>query len=425
MNTVTCPHCGKPVEIDKALEGQIEARVLAAERHKHSEELAKIKLEQETALSRERAAAAELSKKQLDGERELLRKQAEADLELEKKKIAQDAANEQRKSTTEQESLVQTLKNDAENAKADSKKLREDLGKLMDQLRESNKARENAELEAKKKLAEEESKIRQEVQKAADEKQRYDLAAKNKTIEDLQKALDAAQRKAAQGSQQLQGEIMELDLEEALASAFRDDDLEPVAKGTKGGDILHTVKSPRGTHCGVLLWEIKRTRNWTDGWIPKLKEDLRSAKANIPIIVTEAMPKQITEDMGQLQGVWVCKPALAIILGSLLRKSLLDVGLQKALAENRGDKADALYNFVTSHEFIQQIESMVEVYQEMATQVTKERVAYEKLWAQREKQAQKLLLGTANIIGSMQGHIGQSSMPKIKGLELMELGEGE
>jgi hypothetical protein len=211
---------------------------------------------------------------------------------------------------------------------------------------------------------------------------------------------------------------MELDLETALADAFRDDEISPVAKGTKGGDIIHTVKSPRGTKCGVLLWEIKRTKNWTESWIPKLKEDLRSAKGNIPVIVSEVMPKEIKEDMGQLHGVWICKPQLTIILGALLRKTLIDAGYQKALAENRGGKADALYNFVTSHEFIQQIESMVETYQEMRQQVTKERVVYEKLWAQREKQADKLLMGTANVVGSMQGHVGQASMPRIKGLEL-------
>lgn len=418
MNTITCSSCGEQIEIDKALEGQIEARVLAAERHKHNEELTKLKLEQDQLLSKERTNAAELTKKQLAGEVELLRKQAEADLDLEKKKLAQDAANELRKKDSEQDAVIKSLKDDAENAKADSKKLREDLSKLMDQLRESNKAKDNAELEAKKQLVEEANKIREEIQKAADEKQRYDLAAKNKTIEDLQKALDSAQRKAAQGSQQLQGEIMELDFESALADAFRDDKIVPVAKGVNGADISHIVKSPRGTACGTILWEIKRTKNWTDGWIPKLKTDMRAAKANIPVIISEIMPKQIEDDMGQLDGVWVCKPKLAIILGTLLRKGLLDAGYQKALAENRGDKADALYNFVTSHEFIQQIESMVETYQEMTTQVTRERVVFEKQWALRDKQAQKLLLGTANIIGSMQGHIGHSSMPRIKGLEL-------
>lgn len=423
MNTVMCPHCNKQVEIDKALEGQIEARILEAERHKHEDVVAKLKAEQASLIEKERSAAADLAKRQLEGEKDLLRKQAEADLELIKKQLAQDAANAQRKDVAEQASLVQRLKDDAEHAKEDNIKMRADLTKLMEELRSERKARENAELEAAKKLASEEGKIREEATKLADERQRLNLAAKEKTITDLQKSLDEAQRKAAQGSQQLQGEIMELDLEKALADAFRDDEIAPVPKGVTGADIAHTVNNARGASCGLILWEIKRTKNWVDGWVPKLKEDVRSAKANVAIIVTEVLPKDMDEDIGQVNGVWVCKPALAIMMGALLRKGLLDVGAQKALAENRGSKADALFNFVTSHEFIQQIESMVETYTEMRQQVTKERVAYERLWALREKQADKLLMSTANVIGGMQGQVGQGSMPRIKGLDLLEEGE--
>jgi hypothetical protein len=413
MNTITCKNCGEAIEISAALQGQIEAQVLAAEHKKHELELAKVKEEAESRI-----------KKQLDSEKELLAKQAESDLELTMKKLEAEAESRQKKNALEQEIFIKSLKDDAEGAKESNKELREQLTELTKELREERKVRANVELEAEKKIAAEEGKIREEASKQADEKQRLNLAARDKTISDLQKALDDAQRKAAQGSQQLQGEIMELDLEVALADAFRDDSVEPVAKGTKGGDIRHVVKSPRGTTCGVMLWEIKRTKNWVDGWISKLKEDLRAEKANLPIIVTDAMPKSITEDIGMFKGVWICKPKAAIVLAMLLRKSLLDAGLQKALAENRGTKADALYNFVTSHEFVQQIEGMVETYQEMTSQITKERTYYAKFWAEREAQAQRLLLGTANIIGSMQGHVGQASMPKIKGLELLELEEG-
>lgn len=423
MSTIICNQCGVEIEVSAALQGQIEAQVLAAAHKQHEAELAKVKLEAEAASKQAREAAEDIAKKKLAGERVLLMEQAKADLDIAKQRLEAQVANDQKKQAMQQELMVKNLRDDAVNEKQQSAQLREQLGELMKNLREEKQARQNAELEAQKRLAQEEAKIREEVQKSADEKQRLNLAAKEKTITDLQKALDEAQRKAAQGSQQLQGEIMELDLEKALADAWRDDDISPVPKGVNGADIAHTVRSPRGTECGLILWEIKRTKNWTDGWIPKLKEDVRSAKAAVAIIVTEAMPKQLEEDMGQLQGVWVCKPKLAIVLGTLLRKSLLDVGRQKALADNRGDKADALYNFVTSHEFVQQIESMVETYTEMTQQVQKERIAYERLWAQRDKQAQKLLLGTANIIGSMQGQIGQASMPRIKGLELSDTDE--
>lgn len=418
MSTIVCNQCGVEIEITQALQGQIEAQVLAAEHKKHQAELARVKAEVEAAAKDEKAAAEALAKKRLEGERALLLEQAKADKEIAEQRLQAQLASEQKKLAAQSELMVKSLKEDAESEKRSNKELRDQLTVLMQTVREEKKARADAELAAQKKIAEEEAKIRESAQKDADEKQRLNLAAKEKTISDLQKALDEAQRKAAQGSQQLQGEVMELDLERSLAGAFRDDQIAPVPKGVNGADIAHTVRSPRGTECGLILWEIKRTKHWTDGWVPKLKEDVRSAKAAIAIIVTEALPKDMAEDMGQVNGVWVCKPNLAIVLGSLLRKSLLDVARQKALSDNRGDKADALYNFVTSHEFVQQIESMVETYQEMTQQVMKERTAFEKLWSQREKQAQKLLLGTANIVGSMQGHIGSASMPRIKGLEL-------
>ncbi len=407
MNTITCTNCGVEIEIDKALEGQIEARVLAAERHKHADELEKV-----------RGEAAAAARKSTEAAMKLAQSEAQTELEIAKKQLEAEILSVQKKAAAENELKLKASQEDAEAEKKASAQLRAQLGEMMQELRTAKDARANAELEAAKKVAAETDKIREEAGKQADERQRLNLAAKEKTITDLQKALDDAQRKAAQGSQQLQGEVLELDLEEALAKNFRDDDINPVAKGVNGADISHTVKSPGGTTCGTILWEIKRTKNWTDSWIPKLKTDLRAAKANVPVIITEVMPKQIDSDMGQLDGVWICKPGLAIILGALLRKSLIDVGRQKALSANQGDKATALYSFVTSHEFSQQIEAMVETYQEMTAQVTRERVVYEKQWALREKQANKLLLGTANIIGSMQGHVGQASMPKIKGLEL-------
>ncbi len=390
MNSIKCTHCGREIELSEALTKDIEASVLEAEHKKHIAEINEVKKE-----------AALEAQKQIEEAKAKAAEQAQERLEAKIKDMQEESAAD----------------------KKDNQELRDQLKLLMQQLRESNKAKENAEIEMQKKLVEEEAKIREAAEKVADEKQRLNLAARDKTIADLQKSLDEAQRKAAQGSQQLQGEIMELDLETAMADAFRDDDIEPIAKGTRGGDIRQVVKSPRGTVCGVMLWEIKRTKNWVDGWVPKLKEDLRNEKANIPIIITEVMPKSISDDIGTLNGVWICTPKTAIVLATLLRKSLLDAGLQKALAENRGTKADALYNFVTSHEFVQQIEAMVETYQEMTQQITKERTYYAKFWAERESQAQRLLLGTASIIGSMQGHVGQASMPKIKGLELLEAGE--
>lgn len=392
MTTIKCTKCGEEIELSEALTKDIEKNVLAAEKAKHDAEIERIQKESAEATA---------------------------------KSIAQVETKVAAETSAKLELKLQELQKESEESKADNKDLRKQLTDLMKELRASKKAQENAELEMQKKIAAEEDRIRQEATKVADEKQRLNIAAKEKTITDLQKALDEAQRKAAQGSQQLQGEIMELDIEVALQNAFRDDDIEPISKGVKGGDVRQVVKSPRGTVCGVMLWEIKRTKNWTAGWVPKLKQNLRDEKANIPIIVTASMPKNIEEDMGVVDGVWICKPQLVISLAMALRQGLLDVGLQKAITRNRGGKADALYSFVTSHEFVHQVEAMIETYQEMTVQVAKERVAYERMWSQRESQAKRLLLGTASIVGSMQGHIGQTAMPKIKGLELLESGDDD
>ena len=425
MDIITCKSCGEKIEVDKALEGQIEERVLSAERHKHKEELAKVRLEQEAIVKQERETASQQAEKKLEGEIALHKQQVEADLELTKKKLELQATSAQKKAQAEQESLIASLKDDADSAKQDSKKLRDELSGMMKLLREEKNARANAELEAERRLAKSEDKIRESVQRESDEKQRLRILEKDKQLDAAKRQVEEMQRKLHQGSQQMQGEILELDLEEALQKEFADDDVQPVDKGVKGADVKHVVKSPRGTECGVILWEIKRTKNWTEGWVAKLKDDLRATKANIPVIITEAMPKNTHAEILFHNGIYVAKPGSALILASLLRKSLLDVGREKAIAKHRDTSADALYSFVTSHEFVHQIEAMVEVYNEMIIDITKEKSAFDRIWAKREAHAKKLLSSTAQVIGSMHGMVGSSSMPKIKGLELDLLGSGD
>jgi len=392
MNEIKCPHCGKEIELSEALTKDIEKTFIEAEHKKHLAEIEKIKQEanekSQELVKEAKLEAQEQASQKLENKLKLMQEQSDAD-------------------------------------KLESKELRDQLTSMVSELREARKISANAELEMQKKLADGEQKIREEAQKEAGETQRLKLAEKDRQIETQRKQVEEMQRKLNQGSQQTQGEILELDLEESFSNAFRDDLIEPIAKGVNGADISQRVRSQSGIECGVILWELKRTKNWVDGWISKLKTDLRNSKANIPVIITESMPRQIDGDMGLYDGVWICKPKFAIILATLLRKGLLDVGREKAIANNRDTSADALYGFVTSHEFVQQIEAMVEVYTEMITDVVKEKAVYERIWAKRETQAKKLFSSTANIIGSMQGQIGTASMPKIKGLEIDLLGPGE
>lgn len=392
MNTIKCTHCGQDIELSEALTKDIEKTFLEAEHKKHLAEIEKIKKESE---------------------------------ENSAKIIGQEKIKAQTDATAKIDFKLKQLEETSEADKKEKSELREQLSAIMQELRESKKIAANAEIEMQKKLASEEGKIREEAEKSADEKQRLKIAEKDKQLEAARKANEELQRKLNQGSQQMQGEILELDLETTLSAEFKDDVISPVDKGIRGADIKHTVRSPLGSECGVILWEIKRTKAWTEGWIQKLKDDLRETKANIPVIITEVMPKDVDNHIHFHKGVWITKPSSALILAALLRKSLLDVAREKAVTKHRETSSEALYNFVTSHEFVQQIEAMVEVYIEMIGDISKEKAAFDRVWAKRENQAKKLLGSTANIIGSMQGQLGAGAMLKVKGLDLLEMGGDE
>ncbi len=264
------------------------------------------------------------------------------------------------------------------------------------------------ELEKQRQLSEERDKIRQQVLLESSEAHRLKDLEKEKMINDLKKSLTEAQIKANQGSQQLQGEVQELDLETVLQSSFPHDLIEPVDKGVRGADIAHTVRTSRGTVCGVILWESKRTKSWVDDWAVKLKDDLRAAKANIPVIITTILPKEIKTGFGLYEGVWVAEPKFFVPLAEVLRKNLIDVAREKHNNEDKGTKAEMIYSYLTSDSFTQQVQSILEVHQNMFTQIQKERSAFEKIWKEREAQAQRIISSTASIYGSIQGLAGQS-----------------
>jgi len=343
MNTITCPHCHTPFELNEVLTHQIEQELLAGEQKKHDEEIVKIKKQLESAQN--------------------------AELELRKQK------------------------------------------NLLDE------EKRTFELDKQRQLDSEREKIRNATTQEVLESQKLKEMEKDKIIGDLKKSLEDAQRKATQGSQQLQGEVQELDLEATLRTTFPNDVIEPIGKGVGGADIRQVVKSPGGKECGTILWESKRTKAWSDGWIAKLKEDMRNDKANIPVIISEVLPEEAKNGAGMKDGVVICSPKLFIPIAVQLRLRLIDAAKQKFISDNRQTKAELIYGYVTSHEFAQQVESMVEVYNDMLTQITRERVAFEKSWKLRETQVQKLLTGVSGIYGSLQGAAGPA-IPSIKSLEL-------
>lgn len=299
--------------------------------------------------------------------------------------------------------------------KAKYQKIELDLRKRANELEEKNRT---IELSMQRQLDIERNNIRLKTAEEIAETQRLKDREKDKMIEDLKKSLEDAQRKATQGSQQLQGEIQELDLEEKLKSSFPTDEIVPVAKGINGADIKQIVKSPNtGVVCGSILWESKRTKTWSDGWISKLKDDMRADKSNVAVIVSEVMPTEIKTGFGVKDGVWICLPKHLEAVGMMLAKGLRDSAYQRLVSQNQNDKAQQVYSYFTSHEFTAQVEIMVESVAQMREQIAKERMAFEKIWTAREAQIGKLSTSISGVYGSLSGFAG-NALPQIKQLEL-------
>jgi hypothetical protein len=235
----------------------------------------------------------------------------------------------------------------------------------------------------------------------------------------MQRQIEDLKRKAEQGSQQLQGEVQELELEELLRSKFPMDSVEPVAKGEFGGDVLHRVFGPTGKPCGTILWEIKRTRNWSDAWLPKLRSDQRSAKAEVALIVSHALPKGV-ETFDFIDGVWVTSLRCAMPVAIALRESLIGLSAARQAGEGQMSKMELVYQYLTGPRFRHRVEAIVEKFSEMHADLERERKAMTRLWAKREEQIRGVIESTAGMYGDLQGIAGQT-LQEIEGLELQLL----
>ncbi len=365
MQDFKCPHCGKTIELTDAIKHQVDG---------------------ELAKSIEQKVRSEIQEKASEEVAELKRQ-----LEDKDKKVAD---------------------------------MREAEIKLREERRKLEEDQKDLKLNLERQLDSQKAKIEEDILKKAAEEHKFLDLEKDKRIGDLQKQLEEALRRTRVSSQQLQGEVLELDLEATLKEAFPNDDIGPVGKGVRGADIYQIVKSPKGVSCGTILWEAKRTKSWEGAWTGKLKEDLRSNQGNMAVIVSLTLPDEARDGFGLKDGVWVVSYPLVLPIAMLLRKNLLDVTFQKVVGQHKGEKAEVLYEYVTSHEFRQQLEALVDVYTEMQGQITKERAAFEKIWKARESQIKRLVTSTSSVVGSIQGRVGQSALP-VKGLELQELTSGE
>ena len=410
---ITCPYCKKSFEISDAIQHQIE------------DELLRAKTEQSATLQKEFDVQAEAKIKQAvqsavieaqqAAELQLSRERQAAKLELEKAKQSTELEVEKAKQSTEFE--TEKLRRQAESAKESEKQLREQLKSLLEELSKANKAKEDAELAARKELLGKEKLIREEAAQRASEDFNTKIREQEETINKLREQLTTAKQVAEQGSQQLQGEILEMDIEQALRAAFPFDTIDEVKKGERGSDIRQVINEQFYQNCGLVLWECKNAKTYQAGWLGKLKDELAIEKAQIGVIVFNPTDGG-GDDFKQLaDNVWLVKPRYTIMLATFLREVCVKVAIANRNVEGKDVKIEMIYNYLTGGEFSNRIRYIIESYDEMAKQLDTEKKQAQKRWATQEKILQKVTSSLYGMSGDLQGIAGKEilALPGLEG----------
>ena len=299
---------------------------------------------------------------------------------------------------------------------AEAQKVQADL---LRKQRELDDAKRELDLTVEKRVQEGLAATRAQAKKEAEESLSLKVKEKEQTIASMQTQIESLKRKAEQGSQQLQGEVQELELEALLGEKFPFDTIQPVPKGEHGGDVLHIVIGPLGQPCGTILWESKRTKNWSDGWLTKLRDDQRAAKAELAVIVSQALPKSV-ETFDLIDGVWVTHPRAALPIAVTLRHTLIEIATARQASEGQQTKMEMVYQYLTGPRFRQRVEAIVEAFSSMQQDLYKEKKAINKQWAKREEQIDRVMHATVGMYGDFQGIAGKT-LQEIEGLELRAL----
>lgn len=374
METIVCPHCGKTIEINQALSKQLESEIVEREKIKHLKELEDAK------------------KLALDESTKRVREQF--DLQIKMMQEEKRESDERRK------------------------ELLEEISKLNQNQRELKREKEELDIRMQKKLAEEEEKIRLAAQKKAEEEQHGKIAEKDKQLTDALKEIEEMRRKLQQGSQQTQGEAFELEFEQLLHQEFPNDKIKPVGKGIRGGDIIQEVWDSRGNYNGKVLWELKNTKTWQEGWIEKLKADKRAINAEEAVIISEALPTNL-KIAGYRNGIWVTQRTFTLSLASTLRAKLIEVYYVRQSVQAKDGKMELMYSYLSGTEFKHRVEAIVEAFTNMQEEIEKERRYFNNKWARDEKNIRMVIDNTYGMHGDLKAIIGKM-LPQIKGLDVIE-----
>jgi len=441
---IECPNCGNKFNAQEALANDVEKRLQEQFQHKLQEETARFKSKEielqarekefeekkkqenelfQQRLQKELTNRQEQIKLQLQKENEekfgqLLNEKAQADLRLkELEGQALDVARQKQEMANLKENMEldmrKTLMAKENEIREQAKKLAEDRAQAMleEETRKQKFHQEQREIELESRLKRMLATEKEEALRKAEQQRQMEVAELTKKLNDQQKLAEEMQRKANQGSMQTQGEVAELALEDQLRRFFPDDEVQEVPKGITGADCMLEVRNSFRQSCGKIVFESKRAKHFTSNWIDKLKSDCMRVQGDCAVLVTEVLPPGI-DQMGLYEGVWVCRFHEIAPLVTVLRHGLLQIQLVKASQENKGDKMNLLYDYLTGNEFRQTVEAIVESFADMKGQLEKEKRQFTKIWAEREKQIERMMHSTLRMHGSIRGIAG-SSIPDI------------
>ncbi|RVY81204.1 DUF2130 domain-containing protein [Helicobacter pylori] len=414
-----CPKCQEPIDVNEALYKQIEQEnqnKFLAQQKAFEKEVNEKRVQYQSYfknLEQKEEALKERAKEQQAQFDDAVKQASALALQDERAKIIEEA---RKNAFLEQQKGLELLQKELDEKSKQVQELHQKEAEIERLKRENNEAESRLKAENEKKLNEKLDLERERIEKALHEKNELKFKQQEEQLEMLRNELKNAQRKAELSSQQLQGEVQELAIEEFLKQKFPLDSVEEIKKGQRGGDCIQVVHTREFQNCGKIYYESKRTKEFQKAWVEKLKSDMREIGADVGVIVSEALPKEM-ERMGLFEGVWVCSFEEFKGLSTVLREGVIQVSLAKKSQENKGDKMDLLYHYLTSSEFSMQVNAIIEGFEQLRADLESEKRAMARIWKSREKQIDKVFEGTINMYGSIKGIAG-NAIGQVKALEL-------
>lgn len=407
---IKCPNCKTEIDVESVLSHQLEEGL----KKKFTTQLAEEKKKYEKEFEILNKAKEDFEKKK-QKENELFQEKLDAKIKEEKSHIEDKIKTQLKKEQGEQFDLLQKELNEKSEQLKDFNRTKAEIEKLK---REKDEIKEVVEADAQKKLNQLISEEKEKIRKSEEDKNELKFKELLKQLEDQKKLTEEMKRKQEQGSMQMQGEVMELAIEEWLAEQFPLDTIEEIKKGARGGDCIQMVNTRNAQNCGTIYYESKRSKDFQPSWVEKFKTDIRTRGANIGVLVTEVMPSDM-DRMGLKEGIWICSFDEFKGLCSVLRESIIQINNSITSQENKGDKMQMLYDYLTSNTFRLQVEAIVEGFSQMKTDLEGEKRAMQKIWKQREKQIEKVTTNTIDMHASIRGIAG-NAIQSVKALELPE-----